>query len=134
MSTFNVTKLARHRVLIKGLDDDMVARQTVLDSTQWDSLQDLKVVDSAKAGVDAAVEALFAPVVTAIQEAEETIKANRTVDPAFIYQLSAGVDAVAGRAAEEVELNDASVILRLLAEGQEHRLTWVGDTIEVLAA
>lgn len=133
MSTFTVTKLAGHRSVVAGTDDVGVPHTTILDSTQWDEIQRQAAVEAAKAGVDTQVEAFFAPIVTAIKAAEETIKAHDKVDPAFVLELVAGVDQVNGRPAEVVKLTKDSVILRLLDSGDHSRLIWVGDTIEILA-
>ena len=137
MSTFEMKNLAGDRVLVTGTDDAGSACSTVLAPTMLRQVQQEKKIDEASDAYDAAVEAFFAPLTEAAERADAAFKAPATLDPAYIFVVSEGVEGVEAEAPHVHTLDQDSAVVRLLEEGQTDRLIWVktpaADVIEILA-
>ena len=132
MSTFAITKkYAGHIVKVEGLDDQGNIRSTKLDSTEWDEMQRLESVKVAEAAVDNAIEAFYAPLIEAIDDAEESIKVAE--DPAFFVVEQEEERGVLAKHEVRRYLNKDTIILRMIESGDTSRLDWDGDAIEILA-
>lgn len=128
--TFTTTRLIGSRVLVRGTDVTGTAGELVLDTTQWDELNQHKAIDAATAEFEAAVEEFFAPL-TKVAEALGK-KMERPTDSLDYVVVSEGVEHVAGQPAHVVQLNQDSKVLRLLEAGNDSRLVWVMGTLEIL--
>ena len=129
---FKTTRLANHRVLVKGTDQFGTTNQTVLDSTQWDGIQAKVNQTTAEDQFNAAVEEFYAPLlekIDAIVAAEE----KSIVDDAYVLTVGETVDAVEAVEPTVYRLSQDSAILRLIEEGRSDRLVWVNDTLEIIA-
>lgn len=131
-NSFNTQQLAGHRVLVTGVDNKGENRHAILDSSEWDSLRHDKTEAQAKAEFDRATKAFYAPL-TAAADALEKAQLPK-LDPAYTYVVTEGEAGTDGVEESIIELDDDSVVLRLLEQGDTTRLIWVGDTIEILAA
>jgi hypothetical protein len=133
MSNFTTTPLVGERVLVAGTDFLGVEGKTVLDSSQWTSVNQHKQFDQATTEFDEAVAAFFAPITEAAEKAQQTLVKDE--DPSSFVVLSEEVEGVAAKPAHRVTLTKDSVILRLLEENPNtDRLAWVGEDLEILAA
>lgn len=130
--TFTTLSLTGDRVLVKGTDDQGNYGETVLDGSEWAEVQHKR--DHAVAGdeFDAAVEAFFAPLTSAAEKLNAGFVRPETDETSFIV-VDEGEEAVAGRQPLVFKLSKDSIVLRLLEEGGDNRLVWVGESIEVLA-
>jgi hypothetical protein len=128
--SFTTQKLVGHRVLVTGADILGNEGSMVLDSTQWDEVNDRKEFSQAEADFDAAVEAFFAP----LNEAADAVKAKleKPEDPTSYVVLSEGTEGVKPEPAVLVRLSPDSVVLRIIESGNTDRLVWVLDRLEVL--
>lgn len=125
-TTFN---LAGDRVLIEGTDVRNHHNQTVVDGTQWAGIKRAKEAQARGEAFDAKIREFFAPLV----EALEGLEPEQPKDDLYEVVLEEAVEAVEGKVEQRIRLTHDSVILRLIEEGQESRLIWVGDKLEVLA-
>ena len=132
MSEFNTTNLAGQRVLVTGSKKN---QQTILDSTEWDSVKAHQAYHLAGDEFDAAVAAFFAPIVEAAEQANAALAESLPKrDDAFVVVLSEGIEGVEEVEPEVVQLGRDAAILRMIESGDTSRLIWVGDTIEITAA
>ena len=132
MSEFNTTVLAGQRVLVTGSKKN---QQTILDSTEWDSIKAHQAFHLAGDAFDEAVTAFFAPIVEAAEKANATLAESLPKrDDAFVIVLSEGTEGVEEVEPEVIQLGRDAAILRMIEEGNTDRLVWVGDTIEITAA
>lgn len=132
MSEFNTTILAGQRVLVTGSKKN---QQTILDSTEWDSIKAHQAYHLAGDAFDEAVTAFFAPIVEAAEKANATLAESLPKrDDAFVIVLSEGTEGVEEVEPEVIQLGRDAAILRMIEEGNTDRLVWVGDTIEITAA
>ena len=132
MSEFNTTILAGQRVLVTGSKKN---QQTILDSTEWDSVKAHQAYYLAGDEFDAAVTAFFAPIVEAAEQANAALAESLPKrDDAFVVVLSEGIEGVEEVEPEVVQLGRDAAILRMIESGDTSRLIWVGDTIEITAA
>ena len=132
MSEFNTTILAGQRVLVTGSKKN---QQTILDSTEWDSIKAHQAFHLAGDAFDEAVTAFFAPIVEAAEKANATLAESLPKrDDAFVIVLSEGTEGVEEVEPEVIQLGRDAAILRMIEEGNTDRLVWVGDTIEITAA
>ena len=132
MSEFNTTILAGQRVLVTGSKKN---QQTILDSTEWDSIKAHKAFHLAGDAFDEAVTAFFAPIVEAAEKANAALAESLPKrDDAFVIVLSEGTEGVEEVEPEVIQLGRDAAILRMIEEGNTNRLVWVGDTIEITAA
>jgi hypothetical protein len=128
--TFTVTRLIGSRALVRGEDVTGNTGETVLDTTQWDELNQHKAVDAATAEFDKAVEEFFAPLTKAAEAVGK--KLERPTDEIDFVVVHEGVDPVAGVPAHVVRLTHDSKVLRLIEGGNDQRLVWVMDHLEIL--
>lgn len=132
MSEFNTTALAGQRVLVTGSKKN---QQTILDSTEWDSIKAHQAYHLAGEAYDEAVTAFFAPIVEAAEKANAALAESLPKrDDAFVIVLSEGTEGVEEVEPEVIQLGRDAAILRMIEEGNTDRLVWVGDTIEITAA
>ena len=132
MSEFNTTILAGQRVLVTGSKKN---QQTILDSTEWDSIKAHQAYHLAGDAFDEAVTAFFAPIVEAAEKANAALAESLPKrDDAFVIVLSEGVEGVEEVTPAVIQLGRDAAILRMIEEGNTDRLVWVGDTIEITAA
>lgn len=132
MSEFNTTILAGQRVLVTGSKKN---QQTILDSTEWDSIKAHQAHHLAGDAFDEAVTAFFAPIVEAAEKANAAlVESLPKRDDAFVIVLSEGTEGVEEVEPEVIQLGRDAAILRMIEEGNTDRLVWVGDTIEITAA
>ena len=93
-----------------------------------------EAVNMAEKDYDQKVRDFFAPLTDAVDAVAEV--ARPTIDPAFIYIVEEGEESVEGRPATIIELDEDTVILRLLDQGNVARLQWATiageDTILIL--
>ena len=133
MNTFTTTALANGSVLVTGADGTR-SYQTLLDGREFASLKQHEAVDMAEKDYDQKVRDFFAPLTDAVDALEDA--ARPTIDPAFIYIMEEGEESVEGRPATIIELDEDTVILRLLDQGNVTRLQWATiageDTILIL--
>lgn len=132
MSEFNTTALAGQRVLVTGSKEN---QQTILDSSEWDSIKAHQAYHLAGDAFDEAVTAFFAPIVEAAEKANAAlVESLPKRDDAFVIVLSEGTEGVEEVEPEVIQLGRDAAILRMIEEGNTDRLVWVGDTIEITAA
>ena len=132
MSEFNTTVLAGQRVLVTGSKKN---QQTILDSTEWDSIKAHQAFHLAGDAFDEVVTAFFAPIVEAAEKANAALAESLPKrDDAFVIVLSEGTEGVEEVEPEVIQLGRDAAILRMIEEGNTDRLVWVGDTIEITAA
>lgn len=128
--SFTTTRLIGSRVLVRGTDVTGTDGEAVLDTTQWDELNQHKAVDAATAEFDKAVEEFFAPLTKAAEAVGK--KLERPTDELDYLVIHEGTDAVAGVPAHVVQLSHDSKVLRLLEQGNSERLVWVMGHLEIL--
>ena len=133
MNTFTTTALANGSVLVTGADG-YSSYQTILDGRGFASIKQHEAVDMAEKDYDQKVRDFFAPLTDAAVALGEA--ARPTIDPAFIYIVEEGEEPVEGKPATIIELDEDTVILRLIEQGRVDRLQWatIGgeDTILIL--
>ena len=131
--TFYTTALANGSVLVNGADG-LNSYQTILDGRGFAEIKQHEAVDMAEKDYDQKVRDFFAPLTDAADALEDA--ARPTIDPAFIYIVDEGVESVEGKPATIIELDEDTVILRLLEQGNVARLQWATiageDTILIL--
>ena len=133
MSTFNTTKLAGQRVLVRGTTDE---QYEILDSSEWDEIKLHLAHHEASDAFDYSVKEFFAPLLEAADAAAEhlALLAAEANDPAFTIVVSEGTEGVEAEPAEAITLSRESAILRMIESGDTSRLVWVGSSIEIVAA
>ena len=129
--SFTTTELTQNRVLVEGTDRLGFNGRTVLDSSQWQELKADRGHSDAHAEFDAAVNDFYAPLLAAVEKIEASHLANR--DDLFEVVVQEGEDGKAAVEEIRVALTKDSAILRLLEQGDEARLIWVGDSLEITA-
>ena len=133
MNTFTTTALANGSVLVTGAAGNR-SYQTILDGRGFADLKQHETVDMAEKDYDQKVRDFFAPLTDAADALEDA--ARPTIDPAFIYIMDEGEKSVEGRPATIIELDEDTVILRLIEQGNVARLQWATiageDTILIL--
>ena len=133
MNTFTTTALANGSVLVTGAAGTR-SYQTILDGKGFASIKQHEAVDMAEKDYDQKVRDFFAPLTDAADALEDA--ARPTIDPAFIYIMEEGVESVDGKPATIIELDEDTVILRLIEQGNVARLQWATiageDTILIL--
>ena len=129
-ATFEKRNLANHRALVTGLDEAGVQHQTVLNTEEWDQLNKRTGFTAAIEEYDAKVAEFFKPLTEAADRLENAHKIQ--TDPAFYVVEQEAVTPTEGRPELLHFLSHDSVVIRLIEEGREDRLVWVGDDIEIL--
>ena len=128
-NVFNLTKLAGHKLLVKGDAGQM----TVLDTQEWDGISAIADVHTAQEKYDKTVEDFFAPLIEAGAELE-ALDSGVVQDPAFVVTLHEGVEGVESKEAVQLLLSNEATIVRLLVTGDTERLIWVSNSeIAILA-
>lgn len=108
--------------LVKGQDSEGNKGSTILTSERWDMVQHLRNHEVATAEFDAAVEEFFAPLSDAADKAKALL-----AGPVGEYNTVTIGENVEGSAAKEIELDEDGILLRILFEGNQNLLLWVGD-------
>ena len=129
-ATFEKRNLANHRALVTGLDEAGVQHQTVLNTEEWDQLNKRTGFTAAIEEYDAKVAEFFKPLTEAADRLENAHKIQ--TDPAFYVVEQEAVTPTEGQPELLHFLSHDSVVIRLIEEGREDRLVWVGDDIEIL--
>ena len=126
-SVFNYINLAGDRALVT----DGGKRNCILHVADWNkALQQMALVD-AEAEFNETVEEFYSVLTEAADKAAAAIA--KPVDPNQFVVIDEGVAGEQHVCAEVIELSYDSQIARLIAEGNEDRLIWVGnDAIEIL--
>lgn len=129
-ATFTITRLLAGRALVKGTDVFGTEGKVILDTTEWDRVNEDKAYDTAQEAFAEAVNTFFAPLLEAAEAANKTI--NNPQDPASYIVKREAVEGV--EAVEEIliRLSHDSIVLRLIEQGNYDRLVWVGDALEIL--
>lgn len=133
MAQFKRTNLVGERVLVSGTDVNGFLGSVVLDARQWNELNGHGEFDKAAAAFDQAVDEFFAPI-TKAAEAVEAAASKPGDDPVTYLVVNEGVAPTKGEERIVALLNHDSQVLRVLDEGQEDRLVWVNDSLEIQAA
>jgi hypothetical protein len=120
--TLNVTPLINGGYLVTGQDSAGAEGKTILRSERWDMVVHLRAHAHAEAEFDEAVEAFFAPLTDAADKAKALI-----AGPTSDYGSVTIGENVEGSHAREVELDEDGILLRILSEGNQNLLLWVGD-------
>ena len=129
--SFTTTKLAGHSTLVEGFDNMGTAHQAILNSEEFDEIEQHFELEQADDVFNQAVAAFFAPLTEAAEQHRDQVAQG--IDPAFLLVVDEGQVGQAARDQVVIELGLDTVILRMLATGDTSRLLWVGDVIEVLA-
>ena len=129
--SFTTIKLSGHRVLVEGFDNMGSAHQTILNSEEFDEIEEHFKQEQAAEVFDQAVAEFFAPLTDAAEQHRDQVAQG--IDPAFLLVVEEGQAGQAARDQVVISLRLDTVILRMLAAGDTSRLLWVGDEIEVLA-
>lgn len=131
--SFTTTALANGSVLVEGTDVRGVTGQQVLVPTKWVELKRKNEVSTAVAGIDAAIEALVAPITAAVEAANAVIKAP-SLDPLAYVVEGKDVEHQHGSKATLVKLDADSIIVRAIEEGASDRLIWVNGSLALTSA
>lgn len=129
--SFNITMLADERALVRGTDDAGVARQTVLDASEFLYLKQREAKLLAGKEFDEAVEKFFAPLTDAAEKFSKAGDAKR--DDAFYVVIQEQEPGHEAKGEIVHKLTYDTVILRMIESGDTSRLLWVGSDIEILA-
>ena len=129
--SFTTIKLAGHRTLVEGFDNMGTAHQTILNSEEFDEIEEYFEQEQADEVFNQAVAEFFAPLTEAAEQHRDQVAQG--IDPAFLLIVEEGQTGQAARDQVVIALGLDTVILRMLASGDTSRLLWVGDEIEVLA-
>lgn len=130
-SNFTLIQLAGNRTVVKGTDGFGSVGETILDSSQWDELTAQAEHAEAHEDFDAAVNEFFAPLMDAQEKLAHA--GSQILDPSSYVVLEEPVEGVAPRAGKILSLTKDTQILRLIHGGDQDRLVWVGDSLEILA-
>lgn len=125
MATFTIQALANRRAVIEGTDKNNVSGQQIVDTTQWDGLNQEASVRKEQEAYDKQVKKFYAPVTKA---ADKLAKAKASVnepDPLTYVQVQEAVKGTDTVQEIRVNLNNDSVLLRTVQEGLFDRLIWV---------
>ena len=129
--SFTTIKLTGHQTLVEGFDNMGTAHQAILNSEQFDEIEEYFKQEQADEVFDQAVAEFFAPLTEAAEQHRDQVAQG--FDPAFLLVVEEGQAGQAARDQVAIALELDTVILRMLAVGDTSRLLWVGDMIEVLA-
>ena len=129
--SFTTTDLVNNRVLVEGTDRLGHIGRTVLDSTQFLELSARDDHSLAHEAFDAEVRAFYAPLTAAAEKLEAAQQVQ--AEDLFTEVVQEAVEATAGQQEIRVRLSRDTVILRLIEQGDDERLIWVNDQIEITA-
>lgn len=132
MGSFTVQNMLGNKALVTGTDDLGNTGKTIVDTTQWDEIQQDARFSTAKADFDAAVNEFFAPLVEAAEAAEAATR--KTYDELEYVVVTEGQEGQPSVEQEILELSQDSIVLRIIESGNTSRLVWVDEsTLGVLA-
>lgn len=120
--TLSVTPLITGGYLVKGTDGEGNKGSTILNSERWDMVLHLRNHKVAEETFDQAVEEFFAPLTAAVDEAKALL-----AGPTSDYGTVTIGENVEGSHAKDIELDEDGILLRILHEGNQNVLFWVGD-------
>lgn len=120
--TLSVTPLITGGYLVKGTDGEGNKGSTILTSERWDLVLHLRNHEVAEAEFDKAVEEFFAPLTDAADKAKALL-----AGPTSDYSTVSVGENVEGSHARNIELDEDGILLRILHEGNQNLLFWVGD-------
>ena len=120
--TLSSTPLLSGGYLVKGTDSAGNKGSTILTSERWDMVKHLRAHAVAEEVFDAAVEEFFAPLTAAVDEASALL-----AKPTNQWGSVTLGEQVEGHEAQVIELDEDGIILRILEEGNQNLLLWVGD-------
>jgi hypothetical protein len=120
--TLSTIPLISGGYLVKGTDTEGVKGSTILTSDSWDRVVHVRQHRQADETFDAAVEEFFAPIVAAAEQASAAL-AGPTQDWGTVV-FDEGVQ---GEEAQAIQLDGDGILLRILHEGNQNLLRWVGD-------
>jgi hypothetical protein len=131
--SLSTTRLVNSRVRVTGTDIEGTDGVQVLDSIEWDEVNQHRQFHSATKEFDAAVEAHFATITEAAEKLAEASQ-SPAADPMTFIVFNEEVPGVKGRQAVVRHFhNPDTVILRVLESGDHSRLVWVDGRLELLA-
>lgn len=130
--SFTINRLVGSRALIQGTDTTGTTGSVVVDTSQWDEINQHRAYGSATEEFKTAVDEFFAPLLAASEKMNKALVTP--TDDLDIIVLKDGVTGVEDEPAHVVELNHDSKLLRLVESGQDDRLVWVNEGLEILAA
>ena len=131
MATFNTLALTNNRVMVTG-KDEQGHHKTILDGGGWADLQRNEAILKAQDNFDRALADFYAPLNEALSNLETDTRVVR--DPMSYITVTEGTEGTDSKDAVEIRLDKDTQILRMLhTPGQEKRLIWVDDSIEILA-
>lgn len=133
-ASFTTTPLLGNKALVRGTDRFGVTGQTVLDSTEFESLLQNSRIDEAKAEFDAAVEDFFSELTEASERLNDALTQAEEGDPAEYVVISEATEGSAATGRVIHKLGPDAIVLRIIAAGEFDRLVWVGDKLTVLAS
>ena len=131
MGSFTKINLTGERVLVRGQDSTGRDGETVLDGSEWAEVNRRLSLKTATVQFDEAVEQFFAPLMEAVEKLEAA-GIKQDTDPMSYVVLEEGNEGEASTERVVHHLSKDSIVLRLLENGGDDRLVWVGDTLEIL--
>jgi hypothetical protein len=129
--SFTTQQLTGNRVIVAGTDVNDVTNKTVIDGAEWASIKAERNFAGAEEAFEESVAAFFAPLTEAAEAMGKALEVP--TDELEYLVIHEGVEATAGNEAHVVRLSKDSQVLRLIEEGNDHRLVWVNDDLEILA-
>jgi len=120
--TLKVTPLINGGYLVTGQDSAGAEGKTILRSERWDLVVHLRNHKVAEEEFDEVVKEFFAPLTEAADKAKAII-----AGPTSDYGSVSIGENVEGSEAKVIELDEDGILLRLLSEGNQNLLLWVGD-------
>jgi len=120
--TFTTIPLISGGYLVKGTDAEGTKGTTILTSDRWDAVVHLRTHKVATEEFDQVVKEFFAPLTEAADKAKAHI-----AGPTNEYGTVTVGEEVEGSRAQSIELDNDGILLRLLHEGKDDLLLWVGD-------
>lgn len=130
MTTFNTTNLVDGRVLVTGEDQFGTSGKAVLDGSQWAEINRRDEYSQATDAFDRAVEEFFAPLTDAADKLEGALR--RPTDSLGYVVLEEAVEGTPAKAEKLIKLTKDSMVLRVLESGDNDRLVWVDEHLEIL--
>lgn len=130
MAQFTTTPLLSGGYLVEGTDDAGNTGTTVLMSDKWDMYQHTLLHKQAEEIFDAGVEAAFAPLVAAAEEAQALLDGSKSEFTSVVID-----EGVEGQPTIEVHFDLDGTILNILDKQRFELLRWVGnDTLVAIKA
>lgn len=130
--SFSIKRLTGGRAVVSGTDTTGATGSVVVDTHQWDSINQHDKQHVAEDVFNATVARFFAPIVAAGEALNATLA--QVQDPDEFVVLHEEVEEVRYQPADIVRLTHDSMVLRIVEQGDHSRLLWVGDSLEILEA